>query len=72
MGNQELLERAFRLAESGEVGNIQELRHALMGDGVALSDLAQFHGRALARQLAAKIALSKRRKVTPKVQRGDA
>ena len=58
MGNQELLERAFRLAESGEVASIQELRHALMGEGITLSDLAQFHGRALSTQLSAKIAAS--------------
>lgn len=72
MGNQELLERAFTLAESGEFASIQELRHALMANGVALSDLAQFHGRALANQLTARIALSQRRRVTPKIPRGDA
>jgi hypothetical protein len=71
VGNQELLERAFRLAESGEVANIQELRHALIADGVSLSDLAQFHGRALSAQLTSKI-ISRRRRVTPKVSRGDA
>lgn len=62
MGNQELLERAFTLAESGEVANIQELRRALIEDGVTLSDLAQFHGRALAHQLSAKIASANKRK----------
>ena len=72
MGNQELLERAFSLAGSGEVASIQELRRALIEDGVSLSDLAQFHGRALSAQLSTKIALSQRRRVTPKVQRGDA
>ena len=61
VGNQELLERAFRLAESGEVANIQELRRALIEDGATLSDLAQFHGRALAQQLSAKIALANAR-----------
>ena len=62
MGNQELLERAFSLAESGEVATIQELRHALMKDGVALADLAQFHDRSLARQLCRKIASAKKAK----------
>ena len=62
MGNQELLERAFALAESGEIANIQELRRALIEDGVSLSDLAQFHGRALSAQLSARIASSQKRK----------
>jgi hypothetical protein len=72
VGNQELLERAFSLAESGEIANIQELRQALIGDGVSMSDLAQFHGRALSAQLSRKIILSRRRRVTPKIPRGDA
>jgi hypothetical protein len=62
VGNRELLEKAFALAESGKVANLNELRRKLMEDGVAISELEQFHGRALARQLCGKIALSKRRK----------
>ena len=65
MGNQELLERAFNLAESGEVASINELCSALMDDGVPLVDLAQFHGRALARQLCGKMASAKRRDAKP-------
>lgn len=62
MGNLELLEKAFMLAESGEVANLNELRRKLMEQGAAIADLDQFHGRALARQLCSKIASSKRRK----------
>jgi hypothetical protein len=61
MGNLELLERAFALAESGEVANIDELRQTLMQDGAAIAELEQFHGRALARQLCGRIARSKRK-----------
>ena len=55
MGNLELLERAFNLAESGEVADIDELRQKLLQDGVPIADLEQFRGRALAKQLCAKI-----------------
>lgn len=55
MGNLELLERAFNLAESGEVADIDELRHKLLQDGVPIADLEQFRGRALAKQLCGKI-----------------
>ena len=62
VGNLELLEKAFTLAESGAVSSLNELRRKLMEDGITIADLEQFHGRALARQLCGKIALSKRRK----------
>ncbi|HXR95059.1 MAG TPA: hypothetical protein VN718_04230 [Rhizomicrobium sp.] len=60
MGNLELLEKAFALADSGEVSNITELRRALVEDGVTMTELQQFHGRALVRQLSSRIARSKR------------
>lgn len=72
MGNQELLERAFNLAESGEVTSINELCSALMGDGVPLADLAQFHGRALARQLCGKMAAARRTVTAKPPRRSDA
>ena len=62
MGNLELLEKAFILAESGKVTNLNELRRMLMEDGAAVSDLQQFHGRALAKQLCSRIARSKRKR----------
>lgn len=64
MGNLELLERAFNLAESGEVENIDQLRQTLLQDGVPISDLEQFRGKALSKQLCGKIksAAKKRRK----------
>lgn len=61
MGNLELLEKAFSIAESGKVANLNELRRKLLEDGAPLAELEQFHGRALARQLCGKIALSKKR-----------
>ena len=61
MGNLELLEKAFALADSGEVASIMELRRALVEGGVTMTELQQFHGRALVRQLSARIAKSRRR-----------
>lgn len=55
VGNRELLERAFRLADSGDIRNLTELRKALIEDGLTITELQQFHGRALTRQLSARI-----------------
>ncbi len=59
MGNQELLERAFALAESGKVRDINDVRISLMREGFRQSDLGQLSGKLLSRQLAAKIASAK-------------
>ena len=59
MGNIELLEKAFALADSGEVSSIRELRRALIADGITMIELQQFHGRALVRQLCKRIAKSR-------------
>ena len=61
MGNLELLEKAFAIADSGEVSTVMELRQALIGGGVTITELQQFHGRALVRQLSARIAKSRKR-----------
>ena len=61
VGNLELLEKAFNLADSGEVSNMIELRRALVADGITMLDLHQFCGRHLNRQLSARIAWSKRK-----------
>lgn len=60
MGNQELLEKAFALADSGEVSSIRELRKALIADGVTMSEIQQFHGPALVRQLSDRIAKARK------------
>lgn len=61
MGNHELLEKAFALADSGEVASISELRRALIEGGITMIELQQFHGRALVRQLRERIAKSRKR-----------
>ena len=61
MGNLELLERAFSLADSGEVSNIVELRQTLIAEGLTMGELQQFHGRHLSKQLSARIASSRRK-----------
>ena len=61
MGNLELLEKAFSLADSGEVSNMIELRRALIADGITALDLQQFCGRNLNKQLSARIAWSRRK-----------
>jgi hypothetical protein len=61
LGNHELLEKAFALADSGEVASISELRRALIEGGITMIELQQFHGRALVRQLRERIAKSRKR-----------
>ena len=63
MGNLELLEKAFAIADSGEVSNIRELRRALVEDGITILELQQFQGRVLARQLSLRIAKATGRRV---------
>lgn len=60
MGNLDLLEKAFALADSGEVTSIVELRTALIEGGITIIDLQQFHGKALVRQLSDRIAKAQR------------
>ena len=62
MGNLELLERAFALAESGEITSVQEIREALRKDGTGQIDLIQFQGRALMAQLSGKIDVARHRR----------
>jgi hypothetical protein len=61
LGNLELLEKAFAIADSGEVANVMELRRALVEAGITMTELQQFHGRGLVRQLSARIARSRKR-----------
>ncbi|HWF64545.1 MAG TPA: hypothetical protein VN685_08045 [Rhizomicrobium sp.] len=65
MGNLELLEKAFAIADSGEVSNMAELRKMLIASGISVLELQQFHGQALARQLSERISKSagKRHKI---------
>ena len=60
MSNQELLERAFALAESGSVQSLYELRTMLAKEGYTHAENAQIHG-TLAKQLSAKISAANRK-----------
>jgi len=66
MGNLELLERAFALADSGEVKNIHEIREALAQGGISTLGLSQFLGRALKKQLLEKIVVARQRCEQPR------
>jgi len=55
MTNHRLLERAFALAESGEVGGLVELRRKLAEEGYSQWQLEQLAGSALHKQLKGKI-----------------
>jgi len=55
MTNHRLLERAFALAESGEVSGLVELRRKLAEEGYSQWQLEQLAGAALHRQLKAKM-----------------
>jgi hypothetical protein len=59
MGNRELLERAFALAESGHVHTVKEIRIALMREGFTYFDLGQLSGTTLSKQIAHTIAAAK-------------
>lgn len=60
MGNLELLENAFDLAERGKVSNVTELCEKLAQRGASSAQLDQFRCRALGDQLRKRIAKSKR------------
>jgi hypothetical protein len=59
MGNRELLERAFALAESGRVRTIKDIRTTLMREGFTYFDLGQLSGTTLSKQIARAIAAAK-------------
>ena len=59
MGNRELLERAFALAESGRVRTIKDIRITLMREGFTYFDLGQLSGTTLSKQIAHVIASAK-------------
>jgi hypothetical protein len=59
MGNRELLELAFALAESGKVSDIGDVRSRLMREGFTYAELGQFSGTALSKQIIAKIVVAK-------------
>ena len=59
MGNRELLETAFALAESGKVSDITDVRTRLMRQGFSYADLGQFSGTTLSKQIIARIASAK-------------
>jgi hypothetical protein len=65
MGNRELLELAFALAESGKVSDIGDVRARLMREGFTYAELGQFSGSALSRQIIAKIAMAKAKRPRP-------
>ena len=60
MSNQEFLERAFALAESGTVQSINELRALLSKDGYTYWEVRQLSSPTLSKQLLAKIAAASR------------
>lgn len=55
MANHDFLKRAFALAESGNVRTIDNLRGTLLGEGYSNREAAQLSGRALSRQLRARM-----------------
>lgn len=59
MGNRELLERAFALAESGRVRTVKDIRITLMHEGFTYFDLGQLSGTALSKQIAHAIVSAK-------------
>lgn len=55
MANLDFLERAFALAENGNVRTIHGIRGTLLGEGYSKRELAQLSGWVLSRQLRARI-----------------
>jgi hypothetical protein len=55
MANHDFLERAFALAKSGNVRTIHGIRGTLLGEGYSNREAAQLSGRALSRQLRARM-----------------
>jgi hypothetical protein len=55
MANHDFLERAFALAESGNVRKYDDIRGTLRREGYSKRELAQLSGRALSRQLRARM-----------------
>ena len=59
--SREMLERAFAIAESGEVGSLRDLRQALYSEGFSYSDMAQYlAGTTVTRQLSKKLGSARR------------
>ena len=56
MGHRELLERAFALAQSGNIRSVKDIRVTLMREGFTYFDLGQLSGTTLSKQIAHTIA----------------
>ena len=57
----EMIERAFALAESGQVGSLRDLRQALYSEGFSYSDMSQYlAGTTVTRQLSIKLSSARR------------
>ena len=55
MGNHDLLERAFALADGGMVRTVDDIRGALLGEGYTQKVVRQLSGPVLSQQLRARI-----------------
>ena len=64
MSNQNFLQRAFELADTGKYARVSDVRSALVREGFSLRQLSQLGGKDLSRQLKARIAAARQAKQT--------
>lgn len=59
MLNQDFIERAFALADTGKYRGINGIRAVLAREGFTLRQLSQLRGKVLAKQIRARIAVAR-------------